>query len=105
MIDDLKDYLAAVTAQLGVGLESCCWGAEVPAWAYVALDWRLAGRDVALLWDARTGWSIATEPDIGCDLDVVARLGSEVIPQPAAVADFVTTVWAEITRQPAVAMT
>ncbi|WP_125725846.1 DUF6292 family protein [Kibdelosporangium aridum] len=104
MTDDLRDCLAAVTAHLGVGLESCCWGSDAPAWGYVALDRRLGDRDVALLWDERTGWSIATEPDIGSDLDVMARLDGEVIPPPAAVADFVTTVWAEITREPAVAI-
>ncbi|ONI89841.1 hypothetical protein ALI144C_03870 [Actinosynnema sp. ALI-1.44] len=89
MIDELRDYLAAVSAELGIGLESCCWGSEAPAWGYVALDWRLSGRDVALLWDAATGWSIATEPDMGRDLDVVARLDGETTPPPAAVAEFV----------------
>jgi hypothetical protein len=95
--DDLRDYLAAVTSRLGVGLESCCWG-EAPAWAYVALDWQLAGQDVALTWDARDGWSVATEPGIGRDLDVVARLDGEVRPEPAAVADFVAAVRAGLTK-------
>ncbi|CAM3292465.1 DUF6292 domain-containing protein [Kibdelosporangium persicum] len=99
MIDELRDYLTAVTAHLGVGLESCCWGSDAPAWAYVALDWRLSGRDVALVWDAESGWSIATEPDIGRDLDVVARLDGEVTPEPAAVADFVATLRSAV-RQP-----
>jgi hypothetical protein len=98
VIDDLRDYLAAVTARLGVGLESCCWGGEAPAWAYVALDWRLAGHDVALVWDARNGWSVATEPDIGRDLDVVARLDGEVSPDPATVADFVAALRAGLPR-------
>ena len=102
VIDDLRDYLAAVTSRLGVGLESCCWGVEAPAWAYVALDWRLAGQDVALLWDSRTGWSVATEPEIGCDMDVVARLDGEVAPEPAVVARFVTALRAEAPVLPAV---
>jgi hypothetical protein len=100
VIDDLRDYLAAVTARLGVGLESCCWGGEARAWAYVALDWRLAGQDVALVWDAHDGWSVASEPDIGRDLHVVARLDGEVSPDPAAVADFVAALRAELPRLP-----
>jgi hypothetical protein len=88
VIDDLRDYLAAVTSRLGIGLESCCWG-EAPAWAYVALDGQLGGQDLALVWDARDGWSIAKEPDIGRDLDIVARLAGAVSPDPAVVADFV----------------
>ncbi|MET0233381.1 MAG: DUF6292 family protein [Kibdelosporangium sp.] len=96
MIDNLRDYLADVTARLGVGLESCCWGGEAPAWAYVALEWCLAGQDVALLWDSRTGWAVATEPEIGRDLDVVARLDGDVRPAPAVVADFVAAMQAEL---------
>lgn len=96
VIDDLRDYLAAVTSRLGIGLESCCWGGEAQTWAYVALDWRLAGQDVALVWDARDGWAVAREPDIGRDLDLVARLDGEVSPDPATVAVFVATLRAEL---------
>ena len=91
VIDDLRDYLAAVTAELGVGLESCCWGDEPPAWAYVALDWRRDGRDVALVWDGGSGWSLAMEPDVGRELSIVATLGGEVRPQPTTVGGFVSS--------------
>jgi hypothetical protein len=101
VIDDFKDYLTAVTSRVGVGLESCCWGGEPPTWAYVALDWRLAGRDVALLWDSRSGWSVATDPEIGCDLDEVARLEGDPRPAPAAVAEFVAALRAGIPAQSA----
>jgi Family of unknown function (DUF6292) len=95
--DDLRDYLAAVSAELGVGLESCCWDSESPAWAYVALDWRLDGRDVALIWDDKDGWSAATEGmGAGSDLTVVAHLDGETAPQPATVAQFAATLRAEV---------
>jgi hypothetical protein len=96
VIDDLRDYLAAVTAELGVGLESCCWGSESPAWAYVALDWRLHGRDVALIWDDTDGWAVATEgTGVGSDLTVVARLDGELAPHPTTVAQFAAALRAE----------
>jgi hypothetical protein len=97
VIDDVRDYLSAVTADLGVGLESCCWGSEAPAWAYVALDWRLGGRDVALVWDEKDGWSAATEAaGVGADLTVVAHLDGEIVPPPATVAQFVAMLQAEL---------
>jgi hypothetical protein len=95
VLDDLRDYLTAVSAAVGVGLESCCWGSESPAWAYIALDWRLNGRDVALLWDEQDGWSAATEED-GTDLCVLAHLDGEISPQPAVVGQFAATLRAEL---------
>jgi hypothetical protein len=95
VMDKLRDYLAAVTAELGVGLESCCWGSESPAWAYLALDWQVAGHDVALVWDELDGWTAATETGVGCDLAIVAHLDGESAPPPETVAQFVATVKAE----------
>jgi uncharacterized protein DUF6292 len=97
VIDELRDYLAEVSAELGVGLESCCWGSEAPAWAYMALDWRLGGRDVALIWDEQDGWAIATEEAArDTDLRVVAHLDGELTPAPSTVAEFVATFRAEV---------
>jgi hypothetical protein len=92
---DLWAYIASVAAQLGVGLESCCLDTDEPATVYLALDDRLAefpDRDVALLWNAKTGWSVAVETATGEDLLVVAALKAGVLPEPAVVARFVTEV-------------
>lgn len=90
--DDLRDYLSAVSAEFGVGLESCCWHSETPAWAYVALDRRLAGHDLALLWNEKAGWSAATETTDSREIVIVAQLCDEVTPSPAAVAKFVAKI-------------
>jgi hypothetical protein len=95
VIDELRNYLADVTAELGVGLESCCWDMESPAWAYLALDWQLAGHDMALVWGEMDGWTAATETGVGCELVVVAHLDGDPAPQPATVAEFVATLRAE----------
>jgi hypothetical protein len=88
---DLREYLAAVSAELGVGLESCSWGSEAPMWAYIALDRRYEGRDTALIWDADNGWSFATEESAqDTDLQVVAKLGGPVAPPAGVVAEFVS---------------
>ncbi|MEV4319994.1 DUF6292 family protein [Actinocrispum sp. NPDC049592] len=99
MIDDVRDYLADVSRQAGVGLESCCWGWDSPAWGYIALDWRLNGRDVALVWDETTGWAIATETD-GAELDIVAHLDGEITPPASTVAQFAATLRSEVPWAP-----
>jgi hypothetical protein len=97
VIDNVRNYLAAVSAAAGVGLESCSWGSERPEWGYIALDWQVDGRDVALLWDARAGWSLVTEE--ATDVHLMAHLDGEVTAEPATVAAFAAalraeTVWA-----------
>jgi hypothetical protein len=91
----LPAYLAAVSAAVGVGVESCTADFGNPASAYIALDTRLPrhpGRDVALLWDERHGWSAALENDSGQDLLVVAYLGGELVPRPQRLARFLAAV-------------
>ena len=88
----LTGYLAAVSAAVGVGEESCTVELDDPASAYVALDLRLArhpNRDMALLWDERHGWAFAMETHSGEDLLVLAYLGGERVPAPARVHRFV----------------
>lgn len=88
----LTGYLAAVSAAVGVGEESCTVDIDVPASAYIALDLRLPrhpGRDTALLWDERHGWAFAAESPSGEDLQVLAYLGGELVPAPARVRGFV----------------
>jgi hypothetical protein len=97
VIDNVRDYLAAVSAELGVGLESCSWGSESPAWGYVALDWRLDERDVALVWSELDGWSLATEQaSQDTDLVVVAHLDGSLAPPAVVVGQFVGAFQAEI---------
>jgi hypothetical protein len=92
----LRDYLRAVSAELGVGLESCTMDLDVPRSAYVALDWRLdrfPDRDLALLWDERHGWSAAIETQSSEDLIVLSYLGGNTVaPSPRAVARFAAAI-------------
>jgi hypothetical protein len=60
----LRTYLAAVGAEVGIGLESVTIDHETPMSAYLALDTRLPDypdRDLALVWDERYGWAAAVE--------------------------------------------
>ncbi|MEV4602959.1 DUF6292 family protein [Amycolatopsis sp. NPDC049253] len=87
--------MAAVSAAVGVGVESCTVDLDDPVSAYVALDVRLRrrpGRDTALVRDERHGWSFAMETHSGEDLLVLAYLGGEVVPEPIAVRRFVAGV-------------
>ncbi|MDS0136847.1 MULTISPECIES: DUF6292 family protein [unclassified Amycolatopsis] len=90
----LLGYLRDVTAELGIGLESCTLDHDRPVSAYVALDTRLPhypDRDVALLWDEERGWAAAIETHSGEDLIVLRYLGGPtVVPPPRRVARFVT---------------
>lgn len=91
----LTGYLAAVSAAVGVGAESCTADLDDPASAYIALDVRLSrhpGRDMALLWDERHGWAFAMETHSGEDLLVLAYLGGELVPAPARVRRFVAAI-------------
>jgi hypothetical protein len=85
----LRRYAWLVGEALGQRGECSFVHAGEPASAYVAVEGRLAGypgRDVALLWDERWGWATAVETHSGEDLLVVAHLGLDLLPDPAAVA-------------------
>ena len=88
----LRGYLQAVTAALGIGLESCTVDLDTPVSAYVAIDWRLTrfpGRDVALIWDEQHGWAATIEAGCGEDVIVLAYLGGDdVLPDPRHVVRF-----------------
>ncbi|MEV6874570.1 DUF6292 family protein [Amycolatopsis sp. NPDC051128] len=88
----LTGYLAAVSAAVGVGEESCTVDLGTPVSGYVALDVRLPrhpGRDMALLWDEHHGWALAMENHSGEDLLVLAYLGGDLVPAPSRVSRFV----------------
>jgi hypothetical protein len=95
----LRGYVDSVANALGVGPESCTVDVDVPASAYVALDWALPGfpdRDLALLWDERHGWSAAVETRSGEDLTVLGHLdGTSVRPPPDTVARFLADLRAQ----------
>ncbi|MGW4487429.1 DUF6292 family protein [Amycolatopsis sp. NPDC004368] len=95
----LMTYLRAVTAELGIGLESCTLDHAAPLSAYLALDHRhpaYPDRDFALLWDEERGWAAAVETHSGEDLIVVRYLGgTAVAPPPADVVRFVAAVLAD----------
>lgn len=85
----LRQYVRLVSEALGLTGESSYVQADDAISAYIALDRRLRrfpGRDVALLWDEKHGWSAAVETHSGEDLLVVAYLGRDVLPRPASVA-------------------
>ncbi|MEU0536300.1 DUF6292 family protein [Amycolatopsis tolypomycina] len=99
----LTGYLAAVSAAVDVGEESCTVDLDAPASAYIALDLRLPGhpgRDTALLWDERHGWAFAMETHSGEDLLVLGYLGGELVPAPAHVRGFVAAVRAGASGHP-----
>ncbi|UKD57392.1 MULTISPECIES: DUF6292 family protein [Amycolatopsis] len=99
----MSAYVEAVSAAVGVGPESCTLDLDSPMSAYIALDGQLAahpGRDTALIWDERHGWSLTIETHSGEDLLVVACLGGELVPPPSRVRDFVRTVSARTQRAP-----
>jgi hypothetical protein len=84
----LRGYVRLVTGELGLTGE-CSYVHDEPTGAYLALDGRLPGfpdRDVALVWDEDSGWSVAVETHSGEDLIVHAYFGPEVLPAPEAVA-------------------
>lgn len=91
--DMLREYVGAVADMWCIGTEFCVLDAETPAWAYIALDWQLPrypNRDLALLWDERTGWSVAIETHSSEDLIVVACPSDPaVVPPPDRVRRFV----------------
>ncbi|SEQ96344.1 DUF6292 family protein [Actinokineospora terrae] len=88
----LRAYLREVATEVGVGLESVTVDLDTPVSAYLALDVRLPshpGRDVALLWDERSGWAVAVETYSGEDLIVLRYLGGAVDASPREVSRFV----------------
>ncbi|ONI90386.1 hypothetical protein ALI144C_03335 [Actinosynnema sp. ALI-1.44] len=90
----LRAYVASVAGRLGIGMESCCLDTSRPSQAYIALDERLdqfPGRDLALLWDEGSGWIAALDGHGDDDMVIVSRLYGDVMPDPATVARFVTS--------------
>ena len=91
----LRHYTTQTATAVGTGPEAA-WSewADMPS-AYIALEHRLPAhpdRDMALIWAAERGWSVAVETGCGEDLLITASLGDDVLPPPEAVAAFVRAV-------------
>lgn len=100
----LRRYAGLVSEALGLTGETFWVHTESPTTGYIPLDDRapgFPGRDLALLWDERHGWSAAIETASGEDLIVVSYLGKDILPPPLVVARFVTDLVAgRVTGQP-----
>ncbi|WP_189058895.1 DUF6292 family protein [Longimycelium tulufanense] len=92
----LAAYLHAVAAAVGVPSEGTSFEVSDTATAYLALTRRWPQRpndDLMLVWSERNGWIVSVETDPGEETIVVACLGgTDPVPDPRAVARFVTDV-------------
>lgn len=90
----LAGYLRAVAKAVGVPSEGTTCEVTDTATAYLALTRRWParpGRDLMLVWTARTGWILSVETNPQEKPIVVSRLGGiDPVPAPEAVAQFVT---------------
>lgn len=88
----LGRYVRAVAGQLGIPAEATDYELDEPATAYIALDQRCSNhgeRDLMLLWHEEHGWAVAVETDPTDPAIVLAYVGDEVLPRPAALAEAV----------------
>jgi hypothetical protein len=99
----LRRYLLAVAGTLGLDARACAINPRRPARGYLAVNIALArfsGRDLALSWDERYGWSAIVESDFGQHVTTIARLKGDTMPDPAAVQAFVDDLVAESRKRP-----
>jgi hypothetical protein len=85
-------YVSEVAAAVGVPTEAT--GCEVTdtATAYIGLDQRWFAHpdhNLMLVWDEHFGWRVAVETTPAEAGVVIAYLDSDIVPSPAAVAEFV----------------
>lgn len=104
----LARYVVAVADAVGVQRKVALWEVAEEATAYLPLPGRGCD-DLMLVWNARTGWSVAVEPQSCGQAVVLARLGDPVVPEPRQVAEFVTAAvdgsWTETGRRPCTGVT
>jgi hypothetical protein len=85
----LREYVRQVAQACGSG-DVFSVQLETPLSAYIPLENRVDAfpeLDVALLWDARTGWSSAVETATN-ELITLTYLTESLVPSPEAVAAF-----------------
>jgi hypothetical protein len=88
----LAGYVHQVAAAVGVPAEATGYEVTDTATAYLGLDQRSPSRpdhDLMLVWDERLGWYLAVETSPTETPVVLAYLDAELVPTPAAVAQFV----------------
>lgn len=87
-------YLRAVADAIGVPAEGTTFEISDTITAYLALSRRWVMRpdqDVMLVWGEHDGWAVSVETDPGETPMVIARFGgADPVPEPDAVARFVT---------------
>lgn len=92
----LAGYVRAVAGAVGVPVEATSSEISDTASAYLGLTRKWTARpgaDLMLVWNERRGWAVEVETDVGEAPQVVAYLVDEdVVPEPGAVARFVTDV-------------
>jgi hypothetical protein len=96
----LAGYLSAVAELIDVPAEGTAFEVSDTVTAYLALNRRWSqrpGKDLMLVWSEHTGWIVSVETDPGETPMVIARLGgADSVPEPKAVAQFVTDALAEV---------
>jgi hypothetical protein len=88
----LGGYVHAVARAVGVSPEATSYEVSDTATAYLGLHRRAPNypdRDLMLVWGERDGWVVAVETGPVEGPIVLAYLGGDVLPDPAAVARFV----------------
>ena len=86
----LREYVRQVAQACGCSGEAFSVQLETPLSAYIPLENRVESfpeLDVALLWDARTGWSSVLET-AGNELITLTYLTDSLVPSPDVVAAF-----------------
>jgi Family of unknown function (DUF6292) len=103
--DAMAGYLRAVAVAVGVPPEGATFEISDTVTAYLALTRRWParpGQDLMLVWSENDGWAVSVETDPGEAPVVVARwTGTDLIPEPGAVARFVGEAVARDTADPA----
>ncbi|SDC66827.1 DUF6292 family protein [Actinokineospora iranica] len=84
----LEGYLRAVAVALRLPGEGVSCEISDTATAYVALPGH-GGDDLMLIWDERTGWTLAVEHAPSAEPEILGRFGPDQVPPPDAVAEFV----------------
>ncbi|KMS92713.1 DUF6292 family protein [Prauserella rugosa] len=88
----LDGYVRAVARELDIPAESTSFEISDTATAYIGLSTRwpsLPGNDLMLIWDERTGWSLAVETTPAERGIVIAELPRDVVPAPSVVSRWV----------------
>ncbi|TWE22092.1 hypothetical protein FHX69_3325 [Prauserella muralis] len=92
----LAGYVHAVARAVGVPAEATSFEVSDTATAYLGLTRRWIarpGHDLMLVWNEQHGWAVAVETDPGEPPQVMGYLaGAGVVPEPDAVARFVSDV-------------